>query len=275
MRTYSSEAVSDDYLHVNSCDCQYLFGNDTSCTRLNGRMDYHILYVAAGCCIVTEGDEVIQVPAGSVIIYRPHEPQQYKYDNTVKSISYYVHFSGTGCEELLDKFCLNEGRVFEIGLSHRLETTWTNMIEDFHIKEPFYEQFCHSHLLRILSIIGARIYNAEKIPDAGINNKIIEILKIMHNEYSENKSISYYANIFGLSESRFTHIFKEYAKVSPNKYLLNIKMMKAKELLENTDLPMSQVAALVGIPDQNYFSRLFKQHIGYSPKTYQLRNKNS
>ncbi len=273
MLPYSSEAVSDDYLHVNSCDCQYLQGTDASCTRLNGRVDYHILYIAAGCCLVTEGDRVLEAPAGSVVVYRPREPQQYRFKSELKSISYYVHFSGTGCEELFDQFSMSEGRIFQIGQSSSLESTWTNMIEDFHIKEPFYEQFCHSHLLRILCIIGARIHNAESATEAYINNKIIEVLKIMHNEYAENNSVAYYAKIFGLSESRFTHIFKEYAKVSPNKYLLNVKMMKAKELLENTDLNMSQIAALVGITDQNYFSRLFKQYSGYSPKAYQMRHK--
>lgn len=269
---YTAEALSEEYLHVNSCDCQYLQGHDISCTRLHGRVDYHILYISEGCCYVTENNHVLEAPAGSVIIYRPGEPQQYKFNGKIKSISYYIHFSGTGCEDLINKFSMSSGRIFRIGRSSKLETTMSNMIEDFHLKKPFYEQFCHAHLLRILSIIGAKIYGIENSNISSHNNKIIEVMKRMHNEYADNKSISYYANILGLSESRFTHIFKEYAKVSPSQYLINIKIMKAKELLYNTDLSMSQIAEHVGIVDQNYFSRLFKQYVGCSPKAYRIQD---
>lgn len=273
MLSYTAEALSDEFLHVNSCDCQYLQGYDISCTRIHGRIDYHILYIAEGCCYVTENNTVLEAPAGSIIIYRPKEPQQYKFSGKIKSISYYIHFSGTGCEDLINRFSMSAGRIFHIGRSSKLETTMANMIEDFHLKKPFYEQFCHAHLMRILSIIGTKIYSIENSGESILNNKIIEIMKIMHNEYAENKSVSYYADIFGLSESRFTHIFKEYAKVSPNKYILSIKIMKAKELLYNTDLSMAQIADLVGIVDQNYFSRLFKQYVGISPKAYRMQDK--
>lgn len=273
MASYTTEAVSDDYLHVNSCDCQYLHGHDISCTRPHGRVDYHILYISEGCCFVTENNHIFEAPAGSVIVYRPGEPQQYKFNGKIKSISYYIHFTGTGCEDLFNRFSMHTGRIFQIGRSTSLEKALINLIDDVHLKEPFFEQFCHAHLMRILSIIGKKIYDAEMSKESHFDNKLVEILKIMHKEYAENKSISYYANIFGLSESRFSHIFKEYAKVSPNKYLLSIKIMKAKELIENTDLSMSQIAEYVGIPDQNYFSRLFKQYVGCSPKAYQMKNR--
>ncbi len=273
MAIYSSEALSNEFLHVNSCDCQYLQGYDTTCTRPKGRVDYHILYIAAGCCYVKEDNKILEAPAGSVILYRPGEPQQYMFNGKIKSVSYYIHFSGTGCAELIERFSMSSGRIFDIGPSAKLETTLANMIEDFHLKEPYYEQFCHAHLMRILSIIGKRFYNAENMYESSGKSKIVEIQKAMHTNYAENRSVAYYAELFGMSESRFTHVFKEYAKVSPTKYLLNVKVQKAKELLENTDLSMAQIAEHVGIGDQNYFSRLFKQYVGCSPKAYQLQSR--
>jgi AraC-like DNA-binding protein len=42
----------------------------------------------------------------------------------------------------------------------------------------------------------------------------------------------------------------------------------AKELLANTDLPVSQISAAVGFNDQNYFSRAFKRFTDMSPMEY-------
>lgn len=271
MLSYTTEALSEEYLHVNSCDCQYLPEYDISCTRPHGRVDYHILYISEGCCYVTDNDNVLEAPAGSVIIYRPGEPQQYKFHGKIKTTSYYIHFSGVGCKDLIDRFSMSSGRIFQIGQSSQLEAALSNMIEDFYLKGPFYEQFCHAHLMRALSIIGAKIYGGKNPNTSSHNIKIIEIMKKMHNEYADNRSVSYYANIFGISESRFTHIFKEYTKTSPSKYLISIKITKAKELLYNTDLPISQIAEHVGIVDQNYFSRLFKQYVGISPRAYRMQ----
>lgn len=51
-------------------------------------------------------------------------------------------------------------------------------------------------------------------------------------------------------------------------YLINIRLKKSKELIETTDLPIGEISKMVGIEDQNYFSRLFKRKYGVSPMNY-------
>ena len=90
----------------------------------------------------------------------------------------------------------------------------------------------------------------------------------MHNKFDENLSVDDYADICNLSSSRFTHIFTKTLGISPKQYLIKIKIEKAIELLENTELPIARIAELVGIADCNYFSRIFKKHTSHSPKFY-------
>ena len=47
-----------------------------------------------------------------------------------------------------------------------------------------------------------------------------------------------------------------------------MRVKRAAELLENTDLPMQKVGEEVGFSDQNYFSRIFKKYNGVSPLNY-------
>ena len=100
---------------------------------------------------------------------------------------------------------------------------------------------------------------------------IEEVCRYMNANYSENYPISQYAKMCNLSESRFSHLFKECTGSSPAKYILNIKIQRAKELLENTDLSILQISEIVGMQTQNYFSRVFKKHTGISPVKYRLQ----
>ena len=97
---YSSEYKSNDFLHINSCDCQKLYGRNIGSLRENGRSDYHILFITEGCCFIRENGKEIPVDAGSVILYLPYERQEYSFKAEIKSTSYYVHFSGTACDSV-------------------------------------------------------------------------------------------------------------------------------------------------------------------------------
>ena len=63
----------------------------------------------------------------------------------------------------------------------------------------------------------------------------------------------------------FRTIFKKYTGISPAKYIMSFKILKAKELLTYTDLPVKEVATGSGIDNAEYFSTLFKRETGISP----------
>jgi len=94
------------------------------------------------------------------------------------------------------------------------------------------------------------------------------VCRKMIQNYGTDIDISEYAAECNISTSRFLHLFKESTGTSPQNYIISIRIKKACELLENTDLSILKVAEQVGICDQNYFSRLFKKHMGISPSEY-------
>ena len=265
MKKMSSEALSNEYLHVNSCGCEHLYGQNIGSLRPNGRIDYHILYISEGCCYVTENGVETAAPAGSVIIYLPNERQEYMFYSDVKSTSYFIHFTGTACNELLKKFNLSNGRIFYIGKSTQIESALNQLIDEMHLKLPFHEYQCHSYLLIILSLISRIISYSQSKTELRSKKLIEESCRYMFANYSKNISISEYAKMCNLSESRFSHLFKQHTGLNPTQYIINIKIQRAKELLENTDLPILQISEIIGMQSQNYFSRIFKKHTGMSP----------
>ena len=68
-----------------------------------------------------------------------------------------------------------------------------------------------------------------------------------------------------LSESRFAHLYSKIYNVSPAKDILNFKIQYAKELLEFTDLTVSEISEKCGFSSETVFIRTFKRLTNVSP----------
>ena len=71
-----------------------------------------------------------------------------------------------------------------------------------------------------------------------------------------------------MSEVYFRKIFKKEYGTSPQKYIINLRIQKATELIETGDFSLKEVALMSGYNDYKYFSAEFKRLIGVSPSEY-------
>ena len=117
----SSERRSDRFFEINSCNIQHLTGREYHMLRANGRVDYHILYIMQGRCHVIENGIRQEVGAGHIVLYRPGERQEYLFAASDDTVSAYLHFSGTACEEILTSLGIFTGRAVLVGVTKRLE----------------------------------------------------------------------------------------------------------------------------------------------------------
>lgn len=263
----TSEKVSNDYISVNACGRQHLFTKRRGSYRPYGRKDYHILYIAEGRCSVTSKGETIEAPKGSVIVYLPGQPQEYSFNPDDGSISYYIHFTGSGCEQLMHDTALNKNNIFYIGKSHTLEELFDTLISEYKQKLKFGTQRMNGILIEIISVIGRK--NAYMMSGGSDTNKRFEMVcEYIHNNFAKSLTLKELATMCSLSESRFSHLFTEIFGKSPKQYIMNVRMENAKELLLDSDMSVLEVASAVGIDDQNYFSRIFKKHCGISPTEF-------
>lgn len=260
--------VSDDYLKLNSCGIEHLFERDRGSMRKNGRADYHILYIERGYCRLRLGENDIRVGKGGLILFRPGEPQIYSFLAKDDSISHYIHFTGSGVKELLERLGIGEISFFEMGESSRYKQISAEMVREFTIKQPFYETICASKLMELFALI-ARKYSLRhnRISRIGESRVNAACRRIYENPMSP-PSIKELASECCLSESRFSHIFRDVTGRSLHDFILSIRIERAKELLSMGELSVKETAQSVGFDDQNYFSRLFKLRVGMSPSEY-------
>jgi len=103
------------------------------------------------------------------------------------------------------------------------------------------------------------------------NHQDHDILKIqirMEKQLKNTISMEQLASEFGLSKRNFIRRFKEATQQTPIQYLQNLRLEKAKHLLESSQEAFEQVTYRVGLQDANSFRKLFKQRVGLTPGAY-------
>lgn len=91
--------------------------------------------------------------------------------------------------------------------------------------------------------------------------------------YTLDINLNLIANNMHYSSSYLTKIFLLQFGSTPSKFIISLRMQKAKQLLtHNPELSIRQVGETVGYHEQGYFSRIFKKQIGISPFDYRENN---
>jgi AraC family L-rhamnose operon regulatory protein RhaS len=90
----------------------------------------------------------------------------------------------------------------------------------------------------------------------------------LHTRYNEKIALDGLCSHFATNRTTLNRLFTESCGMSVIAYLNHIRMEIAVSLLQNTELPVSEVADRVGIEDISYFGRAFKKKTGFSPSAF-------
>lgn len=122
------------------------------------------------------------------------------------------------------------------------------------VKAKFYE---------LLTDISKNLnYNDDRPPEY---KQIINGIKYIEENYSHKISIKDAAKACFMSESHFRKLFTKYLKISPIKYLNELRIKKADELLKSGLFSMAEISEAIGIDNPSYFSWFYKKHTNQMP----------
>lgn len=121
--------------------------------------------------------------------------------------------------------------------------------------------------------ISALIYDVEIRSGEEVSGRkeIRDAKQIIKKQLGSPLTLSFVAKEVGLSPPYLSKLFHETVGESFKEYITRIRIQKAVELLQNTNLKVYEISEKIGIPSYRYFSVLFRKKLGRSPSDYRKR----
>ncbi len=124
-------------------------------------------------------------------------------------------------------------------------------------------------LLLALSSFASTIDDYDAVPKENANCKLIRIHTLIEENFHQNLSLDEIAKNAGLSVSSLQRHFKEAYGTTVVEYIRNRKLSFAKKLIEENNMPVTEVALRVGYTTPSSFTTAFKRFYGYTPTSFQ------
>lgn len=169
--------------------------------------------------------------------------------------------------ELKPKFTLVAGSQI------RVEDLLHRTLKEYNDDNIYSEQFIRIYILEIL-LIFAREYRNQPIHEEStrIYNRykstIDEIILHIDANYEKSLNLEDVCKMAMISKTYFCYLFKIATNQTFVSYLQNVRIQEAIKLLDSTNLPVTQICYTVGFNDLTHFSRVFKNIVGISARTY-------
>ena len=104
--------------------------------------------------------------------------------------------------------------------------------------------------------------------------RIEQTIELMGRQLHRELRVSELASAAGLSIAQFARLFRQATGMTPVAYLHQLRLARARILLERTNLSVSEIMAQVGISDRSHFGRDFRSRFGASPRTLRMHLRN-
>lgn len=253
--------------HIHSVGYRYQHEPGFLIDRPSGSGDYLFLHFLSNIEIKTEG-QIISVPSDSCILYGPDFPQWYtsSYNPFINS---FFHFRGMNVAHYMDQFHIPINQVFYPRNPSFIEIQIQSLEKEVLLKDTLWEYSVAGILMQFFVRLGRSCSGK----NTGYTNPSkLELLEkfrtariqiLQHPEYPW--TLERMASLTNLCVSRFSIYYKEFFHISPKADLISARVDRAKYMLTNEALSITEVSELVGYSNVFHFIRQFKSITGYSP----------
>ncbi|MDR6554913.1 AraC family transcriptional regulator [Paenibacillus qinlingensis] len=254
---------------------------------LHSHNGYEIYLVLQGSGTYLVGDRIYPLHAGSLtiihphVIHRPFHGQSKEFHRYVLSIdeSYLDHLhticqlSDLSISRLLSKHHPDSSHYFLSAQQlDRVQSIFAELTQALLKREMGYELVVLRSIADFFLILfGLQDEQGEHASKpTGYQHLAHDVLSYLIGHYQESLLIEDIVSRFPVSRSQLFALFKETTGTTIKQFLIEYRLNKAKRLLMETDLAVSEVSSAVGFGDMSHFFHIFKKETGMTPKQYRV-----
>ncbi|WP_245902226.1 AraC family transcriptional regulator [Gracilibacillus dipsosauri] len=239
--------------------------------------DYDLWCIQKGQIEIRIQEEVYVASEGDLILFSP-------------KIAYTATTLRTSCKFIFTHFDLSLGNHLRILDNFQLSGILDSAIikAEYHLFLDTYDQYkqnvpmsqirlkgCLTILIaKIMELYGCNQYRGEFIQDTTKQkltkylDKLQPVFNFAHEHLHQSLSVGELAIVSGMSEKYFISYFKNALGITPGRYIYQLKMNRARELLYSKQYSIKEIASMLGYPDPYSFSKAFKKYYNVPPSKF-------
>ena len=242
--------------------------------RLAGTDQSIFIYCIKGKGWCEIDDNHHEIHPGELLVIPPGTPHVYGSNTKQPWTIYWSHIKGENNLLLLDEMGISRSKpVLWLGEEPELLALFEELLD---VMEHGYAASRLLYASQILiHLIGSMIWASHRSSKGTLNTtqRIAQSIAYMKQHLDQTTSVASFAALANLSESHYRSLFKHQTGYAPMDYFIRLRIHKACQLLDTTNISVKEIAALTGFQDAFYFSRAFRSVIGLSPVKYRLQHK--
>jgi len=237
-------------------------------------------YILKGSCVMKLGNKLVKLNKNNSVLIFPDSKHDFFVDSKlgVKIVQLEFLLNEPVVERIQDipestlSFLVNlqqhPGSFIKIPNNPEIGNCMERIIKENKLKRDGYSSLSKLYFWELI-ILMSRIINRQNQSIEQHENGYLKIaMNRIHSNYNTGIYMSDLAKECKISERYLRKLFSIHFESTPQEYCNNLRINKATELLADRSIPIKEIAYQVGYSTPQYFSRMFKEKYGFSPKTY-------
>ena len=234
-------------------------------TERTDKDSYLILYTFSGEGFLTQDGSAVRLTPGTALILDCRRPQRYgTADSCDHWHHYWIHADGCGVSSLFS--VINpEGKLSAVAVPDTIRDRFTHLMQRLPQETTAAVLSASLDVHRILQNMASASLHEKQDRRQTHQDMIEKAADYIREHYAQDLHIETLLSVTHVSRSYFLRLFRRYMGTTPYNFLLLTRITRAKELLETTSLPVSEIGYEVGFQGDANFSSRFLALTGVTP----------
>jgi len=230
--------------------------------------EYQVNYITEGAGIFENKTGKTNIRPGSIIFTFPGAWHRYKPLFKTGWTENYIGFNGEIAKQLLSNPFFNPQQpVIQTGIKEELIDTYLKIFDLVEKEKPGFQQVASGMVVKLLGYIIS-VEKGKGFSGKPIARIIEEVRFMMRQNMEKELNLESVAEQYNVGYSWFRQMFKKYTGVSPGQYHLQLRILRARELLVSTEKSIKEISYELGFQSIHYFSLIFKKKVGINPTDF-------
>ncbi len=234
--------------------------------REDGLISHQFLFTKSGAGRLNIDGNSYRLDKNSFLYIAPSVPHEY-YPETKQWTTCWVVFRGKHLNELMSEMGFGSYLIQNIRSTRSFERLFDMMMAADNISAGGEKcsLLMYEYIIEVHRLITGK---SAEVPGDNVVGKCISFID---SNYMKDITLENLCTLSEVSPQHLCRLFRKQTGMRPMEYIAQRRIAQAKSLLQETDMPVSEIGISVGYPDPTYFGVVFRKYEGTSPGGYRKR----